>query len=341
MPPVDPSVRAGILAAATVGLIVWAPIVLTSRSAVDVLQPGRRTNGAAVLERDFGADRITRAVAYDGQSVYLIARLLPDLDAIGQVHRDPRYRAQRILLPALASPLPPGMPTLVALQVWSLLGVGLAGWALAELAVDQGLPALTGAVAALPLAIPQWLTTTEALATGLLLAGVVALRRDRLLPATALLAAAGLTRESYLLAALALAAVLAFRSRWRDAAVLAAGSIAPAFLWWALLVAEMGTKESTTSALTGLLSYADVRTESVVAAVVALATCTLATVWWRRRDGLVAAVAAAFLVSTLVFGSVNPEAILRVPAPAICLSLVAIVGIVAASGPPTRREVAA
>ena len=103
--------------------------------------------------------------------------------------------------------------------------------------------------------------------------------------------------------------------------MLTGGSIAPAFLWWVFLHAEYGTEESTTDALTGLLTYSSPRTESIVAAIVALVACVLATWWWRTRDTMAAATAAAFLVSTVAFSSVNPEAILRVPAPGLCLAV--------------------
>jgi hypothetical protein len=322
-------VGAGILAAVLVAAITWGPIALTPRAPVDLLQPGIRTGGGDVVERDFGDGSVTRRTGYDGQSIYLIARFLPDLDAIGEVHNGPRYRTQRILLPALAAPAPAGLPTLVALQVWSLLGVGLGGWALARLASAQQLPAFTGALAALPLAIPQWLTTTEAFASGLLLAATVALERERLAVATALFAAAGLARESFLLAPLLVAVLLFLTARRRDSVVLAVGSIMPAFAWWVFLHSYFDTEEATSGALTGLLGAGQVQTDSVVAAAVALVLCATGTLWWRRRATTVAAVCGSFLVSALIFGSVNPEAILRVPAPGLCLGILATMAIAA------------
>ena len=315
----------GVLTALVFGCIVWVPVVIGLRDPIDLLVPGAWSPGGPGMVEEFG-DRVPEDYGYDGQTQYVIARELPDLDEmVAAVGTEPRYRIQRILLPLLASPATTGTVLIASLHVWSLLGIALAAAALAVFASQVGRPPAATLVATAPLLLGLMLTTTEPLATGLVLVGLLAATRDRIWAATGAFALAGLARESYLLAAVATAGVLAWQRRWRDAAIVAVGSVGPTLAWWLYLRSEIGGVEDTTGPLSGALRYGPaIRVDSVLAVVAAVGLCAAGAWRWRRVQPILAITCALFLLSVLAFGSVNPIAILRVPAPAICLAVLAL-----------------
>ena len=150
---------------------------------------------------------------YDGQAFYRFARdpLTRDRVADGIPLLRPAYRHQRIGYPLLAWAASGGgresaVPTaLVAVNV--LAGAALAAVA-AALARDAGRSPWWGLVPAgwAGFLVALSLDLSEVLAAALLLGALLALRRSRWAPATALLVAAALTRETTLLVPLALLA---------------------------------------------------------------------------------------------------------------------------------------
>jgi hypothetical protein len=160
---------------------------------------------------------------YDGQAFYRFARnpVTRDRTDDGISLLRPAYRHQRIGYPLLAWAASGGgreaaVPTaLVAVNV--LAGAALAAVA-AALARDAGRSPWWGLVPAgwAGFLVALALDLSEVLAAALLLGALLALRRERWAPATALLVAAALTRETTLLVALAvLAAALLPRLRAR------------------------------------------------------------------------------------------------------------------------------
>jgi hypothetical protein len=72
------------------------------------LRVGRYSASREFIERDFPDPVLTDDYGHDGQQFYVLAATFPDLaDAQDNIDRL-RYRARRILLPALVSPMPRG-----------------------------------------------------------------------------------------------------------------------------------------------------------------------------------------------------------------------------------------
>lgn len=219
-------VRAALLLAAVLGALVLAGAL----DPVQLLLPGEKGAGGAVLVEDFGADRIPDGYGYDGQQYYLAARFFPDIDAAGEVVGGPRFRLLRIGLPALASPAGEGTGVVVLLVAWNIVGVGLAVGALADLAQRHGRPVGVGAAAGAALAMPLVLTTAECLAFGLGLLALDLAHRDRTIWALAALAAAGLTRETALTFGAGMVAHWLARHRYGAAAAVPLAAV-PLGLW--------------------------------------------------------------------------------------------------------------
>ncbi|MEQ6901140.1 hypothetical protein [Nocardioides sp. YIM 152588] len=170
-----------------------------------VTDPGTAPDGLLVTP---GVD------GYDGQAYYRLARspLTEAVSDLGITFRRPAYWQARIGYPATAWVLSGGgrggaVP--VALLAVNLAAVAVIALLAAALARDAGRSPWWGAVPAL---WPGYLVgvgqdLSEPLAGALLLAALLALRRDRPLPATVLLLLAALTRETTLVVALAVLAV--------------------------------------------------------------------------------------------------------------------------------------
>jgi hypothetical protein len=168
---------------------------------------------------------VTDGPGYDGQFFYRLG-LRPWTQArteFGITFDEPAYRQQRIVYPLLGFVVARGGPAATA---WALLGWNIAaaaalGWLGAALARRRTRHALWGlAFAAYPgfvLVLARDLA--ELLAAVLLLAGILALDRQRPVLAAATLTLAGLTRESTLVMPLALAVLWAVDAIWRRSTV--------------------------------------------------------------------------------------------------------------------------
>jgi hypothetical protein len=148
---------------------------------------------------------------YDGQFFYRLS-LRPwthQRTEFGITLDEPAYRQQRIVYPLVSFVVARGRPAVTAwaLVGWNLVAAAALGWLGAALARRRGRHALWGlAFAAYPgfvLVIARDLA--DLLAAVLLLAGILALDRQRPILAAAALTLAGLTRESTLVLPLALA----------------------------------------------------------------------------------------------------------------------------------------
>jgi len=170
---------------------------------------------------------------FDGAQFYAIARSPLDVDKAAEHVDPPTYRLRRILYPAIAGLLAPGGGTML---IWALAFVSLAGVAIGAQALDR----LPGAPPWLPLTMVinpgviagLWLSLSDVLATGLVLAAFAALfsrHRRRVGAAVVLLALACLTREISVLAAFALA-LLPGLSR-RDRLLVGVVPCLPVGLW--------------------------------------------------------------------------------------------------------------
>ncbi|MBS1847834.1 MAG: hypothetical protein JST73_06105 [Actinobacteria bacterium] len=144
---------------------------------------------------------------YDGTFYYVVARRPFDFDWSKHYLDGPGYRLRRILFPLSAKGLAPsgGLGVIYAFAALSILGVAIGGFALARFpAARPWLPLLMvinpGVIAAM------WTSTSDALATGLALAGLAATFRHRFGLAVVLFALAGLTRETTLLTVIVLVA---------------------------------------------------------------------------------------------------------------------------------------
>lgn len=188
-----------------------------------------------------GTDCPEDSEGYDGQFAYYIARdpaNAPDcIDA-------PAYRYQRILLPALGLVLSLGQDVLIP---WAFVIINLAalviGTALLEdllvaerqsrwFALSYGL--FVGVFMAVRL------STTEALAYGLVIAGLWFGQRERLGWAAVMLALAGLAKETTGFFTAGYLLYLASQRRWRDAVWMALVVGAPFVAWQIALFAWLG-----------------------------------------------------------------------------------------------------
>lgn len=241
---------------------------------------GRRGDGGDLAVRDFGPEHVPDALPFDGQDLYVTARLLPDWDAINDQLDESSYRLVRILHPLLASPAGAGVPVLLLMQLWNVVGIGLLTWALADVLLRHGHEPRWALTAAPACVIPLFLTTSEPLAFGLAMAGVALADRHRLVGASALLALGGLTRESALTCAVAAAAMLWTSGLRRGAAGVLIGSIAPVAAWWAY-VQSVTPYSRTPLELFGFLKIGEQASFDIVTSVVAIALIVVAVVaWW-------------------------------------------------------------
>lgn len=164
-----------------------------------LLRVGERSASRSFVERDFSDPVLTRGFGHDGQQFYVIARTFPDMqDADGHVDRL-RYRARRVLVPAVVSPLPAGAPTVWGILGLNLAAIGAAGVALSRLAQRVRAPWWIGATVALSpaLVLSARASLADAVAFALALWGVVVWRRH-LWWAVTLFTLAALARETSL-----------------------------------------------------------------------------------------------------------------------------------------------
>jgi hypothetical protein len=169
-----------------------------------LLRVGQNSASRPFVERDIADPVLTDSYGHDGQQFYVLAATFPDLpEAESNVDRL-RYRARRILLPALVSPVPRGEPLIWSIFAVNLLAVGVAAVAVARLARRLGATPWIGLVIGVTPAMVESASGSlaDALAFALALGGAVVWRRRPWLAAT-LFTLAALARETTLVAALA------------------------------------------------------------------------------------------------------------------------------------------
>jgi hypothetical protein len=276
-----PSAVAIALRATGLCAVVLLALLLTgSLRLVDLLSPALEGQGSDVIVEDFGRDGIRAEEPFDGQYIYVTARLLPDIDAITERIYESDYRLVRILHPLLASPAPPGDAMVVVLELWNLLGVGLFVWAMADVLQRYGHPpgwAMAGAAAC---ALSLVATTSEPLAFGLALAGLNLVDRERLVAGTALMALGGLTRESALTFAAAAAVLLLVRRRPVPAVGCFVAAVLPTAVWW-VYVQTVTERSRTPISPLGIVHLVGQPAVNVIASIVALGLIAVSVVaWW-------------------------------------------------------------
>lgn len=164
-----------------------------------LLRIGDRSASRSFVEQDLSDPVLTPGFGHDGQQFYVIARTFPDMqNADGHVDRL-RYRARRVLFPALVAPFPAGDATVWAMLSVNLLAIGAAGIAVARLAGRVRAPWWIGVSVALSpaLVISARASLADALAFALAVWGAV-LWRKHLWWAVALFSLAALARETSL-----------------------------------------------------------------------------------------------------------------------------------------------
>lgn len=174
------------------------------RSVSALLLPA--ADGPSVIHRDFPHAKLFPDPGHDGQQFYVIARNPFHPRTTAQQLDNPARRYRRVLFPVLGRLLSPvnGAPLVIALAVVSIIGVVIGAIALCE---------YPGAPAWIALAVPlnigvmvaQFLTLSDALATGLILAVYAAAFRKRWVLAVVFSVLACLTREAAILVVIPLA----------------------------------------------------------------------------------------------------------------------------------------
>lgn len=187
------------------------------------------------------ADCVEGTEGYDGQFAYYIARdPLHSADCIDV----PAYRYQRILLPALGAVFSMGQDVLIP---WAFVGINLAalviGTALLEdLLVTEGASrwyALGyGLFAGVFMAVR--LSTTEALAYGLVIGAIWCARWERIAWAALLLALAGLAKETTGLFTAGFILTYVLQRHWRDAVLIGLAVGLPFVAWQVVLARWLG-----------------------------------------------------------------------------------------------------
>jgi hypothetical protein len=197
-----------VIAIAVVAIPAWRALASNDMDPTTLLRVGKYSASREFIERDFADPVLTDDYGHDGQQFYVLAATFPDLeDAQGNIDRL-RYRARRILLPALVSPVPRGAPLIWTIFVVNLAAVGSAAVAVGNLARRLGSTAWLGLVVAVTPAMIESVegSLADALAFSLALWGVNVWRRRPWL-AVALFTLAAFGRETTLVAPLACALV--------------------------------------------------------------------------------------------------------------------------------------
>jgi hypothetical protein len=193
-------VRAALVGATLVALLVLGDLQRGGGSPLGLIQPGRESLTTPAIEEDFPDLDLPDGQGLDGQITYTIARTPFRVDASAEHLGRPRYRLQRALLPWVAGALQPGVGG--DSLIWTLLAVSLAtvavgAWAMGDLSRRWGgtpwlglaFPLLPGVFMALRV------TTTDAAGIGLALLACALAARHRTGAAVAVGALAVLTKE--------------------------------------------------------------------------------------------------------------------------------------------------
>ena len=164
-----------------------------------LLRIGDRSASRSFVEQSLPDPVLVAGFGHDGQQFYVIARTFPNMqDADGHVDRL-KYRARRVLFPALVSPFPAGDATVWAMLGVNLIAIGAAGIAVSRLAKKVAAPWWIGMTVGLSpaLIISARASLADALAFGLAVWGAV-LWRKHLWWAVALFTLAAFARETSL-----------------------------------------------------------------------------------------------------------------------------------------------
>jgi len=233
----------------SVGLLLGVSAIAAqgAPNAASLLRVGSRNPLIAQIEHELGPVHPRDETGHDGQLFYLIAR--DPLNAFGTAQRlaefdnnPPRYRYRRILYPLLAGGFGhfSGRQTLVGMILLTVVGLGLAAVATADLA--HGLNVRGGvvlvAILNLGLLLSVMLLTSDALALGFALGGLALTGRRRTAAALIAFALAVLTKEVYAVVPLAVAGVNLWRRCLRDALVVSM-SLLPWVAWTAWVWARV------------------------------------------------------------------------------------------------------
>jgi hypothetical protein len=323
----------GLVAAVVTVFLLGVIMVSQGGRPIALVFPGER-GAEGPLVAEFGYDAIPQRYPYDGMRTYQVAKHFPDIRG-ANAEGVADFRIKRILQPAIASVFDTGNGVVLALAALGAFGVGVATWALADLAFRHGRDPRLGFAALVALAFPAAITTTEPLAFGLALAGLALFDRDRLVAATALFAAAGLGRETALAAAAAAALVLLTRRRVLAAGVVGVFAVSPYALWSAYVSASVPATTDPTTQFLGIRHVADVLGPfDAAVALVGAALIVIAVVSWRDVPVL-ATTSAMFLAACLVYNSDSYRwhAFLRLSALGVALGISGGLGALSARGP--------
>ncbi len=164
-----------------------------------LLRIGDHSASRSFVEQDFSDPVLVAGYGHDGQQFYVVARTFPNMqNADGHVDRL-KYRARRVLFPALVSVFPAGDATVWAMLGVNLLAIGAAGVAVSRLAGKIAAPWWVGISVGLSpaLIISARASLADALAFALAVWGAV-LWRKHLWWAVALFTLAAFARETSL-----------------------------------------------------------------------------------------------------------------------------------------------
>lgn len=332
-PSARPALRVGALTAALA--VLWLGLLVGAGfTPMRLMFPGEDGPSAVAVEERFGPDVLVEdSPGYDGQQLWVIATRFPDLDAAVPHVDDARYRFQRILTPALASVAGDGEGPAVVLLLLGVVGVGIGGGALADLAARHGRPAWVGLAFFFPVALAVSWGLSDAPAFGLGLLGVALVDRRRYGWASVAFVLGALAREPVAFMALAAAfgVVLARQAKPREVVVLGVPVLVVAgwmaFLAWQFPVGSNDERFGPLGLVHGGLS---------VLGVVMLVAGVLAA--WTWRDVPAAwPVGVLFAVLTLGYGAdlFRLQVVYRAAAPAFALALA---GLLAAAVAPSRAR---
>jgi hypothetical protein len=197
-----------LVAIVVVSIPAWRALAANDMDPSTLLRVGRFAASREFVEQDLPDPVLTEDYGHDGQQFYVLAATFPALeDAQGHVDKL-RYRARRVLLPALVSPAPRGEPLVWSMFAVNLAAVGAAAVGVGRLARRLGTTPWLGLVVAVTPAMVESVEGSlgDALAFALAIWGVVTWRRRPWL-AAALFLAAALARETTLVVPLACAIV--------------------------------------------------------------------------------------------------------------------------------------
>jgi hypothetical protein len=306
------------------GVALAAAFASGSLTLVELLTPGGLGPAAPLIVEDFGPDHVDPDLTgYDGQQVYAIARQFPDLDAASESLDKPAYRMLRIVPPAIASIAPPGAPTVLALLVLNVLGIGAGVYAGARLVERAGGPPLLAVPAAAVLLLGVATTTVGPVAWGLTMLGIdLALRRKHT-AAVAILLLAALSRETAAFAAGCIGVGL-----WLDGVPVrrAAMYLAPGIsvlAWYAALTRLVDDAGIPTRSDPLAFLALDGAEAALVAAVAAIGAAG-ALAWWRYKAVALCALAFTSWIVVYTEDVLDPIAILRVNALPIMLGVLGV-----------------